>query len=332
MKFGLVYHARLPAIHAGGIERMTMGLAKELEREGHQVVLFAQKGSRSEDFEVVEMPEDWRPWFAKQHAQHRLDFIHFQEPYPEDPGIPYLITIYGNAQPGEKFLPNSNFVSRSQARNHGSSIFVYNGVPVEDFLFSAEREDYYVFMAKNRRVKNVKTAIAWAEDLGLRLKIIGFEGRSRKGIEFLGPLGESDGKLEVLAKARSMVCPYNWNEPFALTPLEALASGCSLISSANGSLPEATPPEVGVICHNYQEMLEAPKRTAQISPAVCREFVATQFSMQKNYLGYKALYEKILNQGVLGPAPYYNFQPNDIHWLYKPTLLNKMKLQLTGKI
>jgi glycosyltransferase involved in cell wall biosynthesis len=311
---------------------MTMGLARELKRDGHHVVLFAQKGSHSAEFELVEMPEDWRPWFARKKSDYRLDFVHFQEPYHEDPRIPYLVTIYGNAQPGEVFLPNSNFVSRSQARNHASSLFVYNGVQVEEFQFSAQREDYYVFMAKNRRVKNVKTAIAWAEDLGLRLKIIGFEGRSRKGIEFLGPLGETDGKLEVLAKARSMVCPYNWNEPFALTPLEALASGCSLISSANGSLPEATPAEVGVICHNYQEMLDAPKRTAQISPVLCREFVATQFSMQRSYQGYKALYDRVLRQGVLGPAPFYNFQPNDIHWLFKPTWYNKLRLRITGKI
>lgn len=332
MRFGLVYNAKLPAAHYGGVERMTLWLAREIQRQGHEVVIFAKSGSHLDFCQTVQMAEDWRPWVSKNLKNFNLDLVHFQEPYHQDPGIPYLVTIYGNAQKGEVFLPNTNFVSRSHARNHGSTVFVYNGVPVSDFQFSNHREDYYVFMANDRRVKNYKTAVAWALDLNLRLKLIGVKGTNKGGVEFLGPMGEADGKLEVMAKAKAMICPYNWEEPFALAPLEALASGCALISSKNGSLPEVTRPEVGVTCGTYQELLEAPAKVRGVSPAACRELAATEFSMERSFRGYWALYERILNGGKLGPPPTYSFQEDAIQWLYKPTLWNRTQFFLRHKI
>ncbi len=332
MRFGLVYNAKLPATNYGGVERMTLWLARELILNGHSVVVFAKNGSQLDFCETVGMPDDWRPWVTRNIKNFQLDFVHFQEPFHSDPGLPYLVTIYGNAQKGEVFLPNTNFVSKSHARNHGSKVYVYNGVPVQDFKFEAQRDDYYVFMANDRRVKNYKTAVAWAQDTGVHLKLIGIQGRNQNGIEYLGPLGEKSGKLEVLSKAKAMICPYNWEEPFALAPLEALASGCALISSANGSLPEVTHPHVGVVCDTYSDLLKAPQQIQPINPLVCREFVATQFSMEKSFAGYWDLYQRILKGDVLGPAPFYNFQEQSTKWLYKPTVWNKLKFKALHKI
>ena len=46
-------------------------------------------------------------------------------------------------------------------------------------LSLTEREDYFLFLARTTwRVKNLKTAIAWANDLKVKLKIIGGRGIS----------------------------------------------------------------------------------------------------------------------------------------------------------
>lgn len=332
VRIGLVYNAILPAKNYGGVERMTVWLARELKRRGHEPVVFGRKGSRLPLYETVEMGEDWQKWFEQNHSSYHLDFVHFQEPYRLKPNFPYLVTVYGNAQPGETFLPNTNFVSRSHALNHNSEIFVYNGVPVDDYPFLEKKDDYYVFMANDRRVKNLKTAVTWALDLGVRLEVIGAHGINRGGVHFRGPMSDSDGRLEILGQARALVSPYNWEEPFAVAPLEALACGVPLISSANGSLPEVTLPEVGVVCRSYSEMLHAPMKIQKITPRHCRAFLKQHFSIEQTTQGYLDLYQRILHEGELAQNPRYAFDPSRIQWLYKPTWTNELRFRLTGKI
>jgi glycosyltransferase involved in cell wall biosynthesis len=59
-------------------------------------------------------------------------------------------------------------------------------------------------------------------------------------IEFLGAVQE--GRGEIVARHRIMAVPSVWAEPFGVVALEGVASGCALVSSSQGGLPDAVGP------------------------------------------------------------------------------------------
>jgi glycosyltransferase involved in cell wall biosynthesis len=59
-------------------------------------------------------------------------------------------------------------------------------------------------------------------------------------VEFTGALHENRG--EVVARHRIMVVPSVWAEPFGIVALEGIASGCAIVASELGGLPDAAGP------------------------------------------------------------------------------------------
>jgi glycosyltransferase involved in cell wall biosynthesis len=109
-------------------------------------------------------------------------------------------------------------------------------------------------------------------------------------------------KREVLARARFLVFPVRWEEPFGLAVTEALASGCYVLATPYGSLPEIVTRNVGMLSARGADLLEAARHPQKFSPEACRERVLkggfTHLDMAKNYLAY---YERIVARGRLGP-------------------------------
>lgn len=324
MKIALVYNGKLPAYGYGGIERIVVSLIQEYQRRGHQVFLLCAEGSRVENCEVRYIPRD-ETKDASSLLPDDVEFIHFHEPIRERPKKPFLVTIHGNGQPGEHFFPNTNFVSRSHARNHHAKYFVYQGVEIDKYPFVQKKDDYFVFMALTKRwCKNVHTAIDWANELGVRLEIIGGCGRSTRNIRYHGILGDHEGRLELIANARALLYPTNWHEPCAIAPLEALACGTPVISSANGAMPETIRPSTGIICRTYEDMLSAYNRLNEIHPEACRSLAEKTFSSAEMAAQYLALYDQIIRTGELDQLPRYDFKPGTIEHLLKPSVRNAL--------
>ena len=61
-----------------------------------------------------------------------------------------------------------------------------------------------------------------------------------KQVEFLGALRQ--GRGEVVARHHIMAIPSLWHEPFGVVALEGVASGCALVASSGGGLPDAVGP------------------------------------------------------------------------------------------
>jgi glycogen(starch) synthase len=59
-------------------------------------------------------------------------------------------------------------------------------------------------------------------------------------VEFLGSLREGRGRE--VAKHKIMVVPSKYDEPFGVVALEGIASGCVVVASKGGGLPEAVGP------------------------------------------------------------------------------------------
>jgi glycosyltransferase involved in cell wall biosynthesis len=348
MHIGLLHESDLPPRTYGGIERIVVALARAYIRRGHTVTVLCRSGdpekiaehledAREGRLRVNKLPSDYRQRPPKEWLP-KLDFLHSHQPLVFNgsdefrPPMPFLVTIHGNGSVQENYWRNTAFLSQSHAANHSAKYFVYNGVDPSRYEFQSKKEDYFVFLARTSwRVKNVKTAIAWANDLGLRLEIMGGSGVSRGSIRYNGLVDEAK-KVKLLAGARALIYPTNWNEPCAGAPLEALACGTPVIATANGCMPELVRSGTGVICRTYQDLLASAEMVKQMKPAECRKSVETFFSDERMSDDYLALFEKVMKMGDLDHEPRWRTEPQNVELMYKPTLLNRLQLAVTGKI
>ena len=332
MKIALLHDSVLPPKTYGGIERIVVSLAYEFRRLGHEVVVVCRKGSRLEDFETVELPTDYLTTPPAKWLPKDIDFLHSHQPLTIKPEIPFLVTIHGNGHQGENYWRNTNFLSQSHCRNHNGKYFIYNGVDPDRYPFVDKKDDYFVFLARTTwRVKNVSTAINWANDMGVRLEIMSGTGVSRGDIHYNGLVDDKE-KMRLLSGARALVYPTNWDEPCAAAPLEALACGTPVITSANGCMPELVRPGTGVVCKSYDDMLNAIDRLSESSPANCRKSVEEFFSVRRMTQDYLALFEKVRQMGELDHEPKYSFDPASVRLLYKPTIVNRLRHALLNKV
>jgi glycosyltransferase involved in cell wall biosynthesis len=333
MRIGLLHNSILPPENYGGIERIVVNLAYEYRKMGHEVVILSRAGSKMSDFESRSLPQDYKQQSPAEWLPKNLDFLHAHEPLSMLPQIPYLVTCHGNGKIGAEYSTNTNFLSRSHARNHNAKYIVYNGVNPSGFPYVEKKEDYVVFLAKARwRVKNLRSCIDFAKDLGVRLEVIGGQGINSRYVRYHGMIGEKQGKLEILSKARALIYPTNWNEPCALAPLEAMACGTPVLGSDNGCMPELCSEETGVLCQSYGDLIKGWQKVQSLRPEDCRKRVETLFSLERMAKDYLELIEHIQKQGNLDQQPRFIPDASTVNLIYKPTPWNRLRLALTGKI
>ncbi len=303
MKVALIHNAKFPVIGYGGTERVVWWLAKGLSALGHQVVLACEPGSQCPFAEVVAF--DFSKPLASQLAAPTLtgaDIHHYFTTPAETPERPYVVTIEGNGRLGETYLPNTAFVSRNHAERHGAECFVYNGLDPEEYRFEPEKSEYLIFLAKaSWRVKNLKGAIRFSRAKHKELHII---GGSRwwlphwRGIHWEGTLHGAT-KANWVAKAKGLLFPIIWNEPFGIAVIEAMVSGTPVIATRRGSLPELITPQTGRLCDNSQDFLNAIDEIGSFSPEDCRQRVLENFHYQIMAENYVSCYEKVLTGETL---------------------------------
>jgi glycosyltransferase involved in cell wall biosynthesis len=315
MRIALCHAALIPPPKYGGTERVIVWLARELVAMGHQVTLVALRGSGLPGVRTIPVTPgvDW-----EELVPGDVDLLHHWAPPGKAPRRPYLLTIEGNGRPGEVFLPNTVFVSRKHAENHGSSHFVYNGLPLDELECDEQRAGHFVFLAKaSWKVKNLAGAIEVARAADVPLEVLGSRelpmGLQRwlprfGGVRYHGMVGDA-AKRKVLRNARGLLFPVRWHEPFGIALTEALGSGCPVFGTPYGSLPEIVTPDVGVLSEDPGVLVAALRRAKSQpwDPKVCRARVLRGMSSRDMALKYLGYYGRVLETGRIGdpgePAP-----------------------------
>ena len=245
-----------PPLYGGG-QRVMYWLGKALLELGHQVTLIAHKDSHLPGAELRPLPApEARDNSWEKLIPEKTDVLHLRHQPNGSLSKPFVITVGGNGRPGEKFHPNTIFLSHNHAAHHGSRHYVHNGVDPSEYVCETRREDYAVFLAKaSWDVKNLSGAIEVAHRAGIPLRVIGsrnWPGNLQRwfpavrGVKYHGTLGQT-GKIPLLAKARCLIFPVRWHEPYGNAVNEALVSGCYVAATPYGSLPEIITPEVGAL-------------------------------------------------------------------------------------
>jgi glycosyltransferase involved in cell wall biosynthesis len=303
MHIAVVSQHRLPVKGYGGTERIVTALVRGLAELGHRVTLIAQPGTRIAEATVREVPAarlrdpklDLAALIPKD-----VDVVHAHlvvERLPDGP--PLLQTIHGNLKHGARVPPHAVFLSRHHATHHGAATFVYNGLDPKEFVFQATKHDYDLFLGRLHSAKGYQWAIEGAKRTHRRLMLAGgWRPSFSTRIRFVG---EVDGKkkAELLAGARCLWMPAQWDEPFGLTTIEALFSGTPVLATKRGALPEVLTNDVGALCDTLDEMVEASRTIASRKAEVCRAHAEQHFTHRVMAQGYLRLYTQLCETGEL---------------------------------
>jgi glycosyltransferase involved in cell wall biosynthesis len=314
----------VPPRHYGGTERVVDWLIKELTSMGHKIYFFGPHGSYVPSAEKIfyldfprgninENPIDFREMIPQD-----TDIVHIHCATNLDYGYPVLKTVHGypfhkgvyNFAEREQFDEYYSFLSDSHRKVCGrpENPFVYNGLDLNEYIYSEEKEDYFLFLGKlDWAVKGLPFALKIAMEMKLKLIIAGdflipstyekiLKGFLNKDIRYVGPVGGKE-KAELLAKARALLFPVIWPEPFGLVVIEALASGTPVLSSCEGALPEIMVQGVtGFMCKTIGEMKAHIKSLDQIDPKKCREHIEKHFTSRRMALDYLRVYDQMIDK------------------------------------
>jgi len=301
-------HQQLPAKGYGGPQRVVVALVRGLAALGHRITLLAPPGSRVTEARLVEVParKFGDPAELARYLPDDAELLHTHFALKHGPdALPFLQTFHHNLKPGSPLHPNTVFLSRDHARRHGSEVFVYNGLdPAEYFFrrFPKRAEQFDLFLGKLHSAKGYHWAVEAAKHAGHRLVLAGGWRPSFTGA--IKYVGEVDGrkKAALLARARCLWNPAQWDEPFGLVTIEALLSGTPVLGTRRGALPELITPEVGALCDTMEEMITASRTIHTRSPQACRTLAERQFTHLVMAQEYVRMYRCLLDTGKLPPG------------------------------
>ncbi len=322
---------RTPPQHYGPWELVTSLLTEELVTRGLDVTLFATKDSKTHGKLAGICPApysedptiDAKAW-EMLHVGHvferagEFDLIHNQADFvplafSRLVNTPLVTTIHGFSS--DRILPaykayedRVSYVAISEADRRPDLRYaatIHHGIRLADFPFDQKGAEELLFFGRIHHDKGAAEAIEVARRTDRRLKMAGiiqdrdyYDERIAPSLDplsvrYLGPLG-GQARVEALGSARALLHLVNFDEPFGLSVVEALACGTPVIASNRGAMPEVIKHGVtGFLVENVDEAVEAINCIGDIDRAACRAAVSAHFTIERMADRYIDLYRQI---------------------------------------
>lgn len=325
---------RTPPRHYGPWELVTSLLTEALVARGLDVTLFATLDSETSGKldGVVPAPYSEDPAIDAKVWEHRhlsylfskageFDLIHNQADFPAHAfaplvSTPLVTTIHGFSS--ERILPmykpfedRVHYVAISEADRHPSLRYaatIHHGIPVDHFAFDPVGGDDLLFFGRIHPDKGPKEAIEVALATGRRLHMYGVvqdEAYHHREvlpyvdgdrIQFHGSVGGPQ-RIAALGGACALLHLINFDEPFGLSVIEAMACGTPVIAMARGSMPELIEDQrTGFLVSGLGEAIEAVELVGSLIRREIREEVRAHFSVETMAERYHLLYREILGR------------------------------------
>lgn len=257
-----------------------------------------------------------------------FDLLHFHHPESALSGavqhqlIPTVYTLHDPVYDWYRELfelfasPNQKYVSISDNQRRDAPDLPYagtihNGTDVKMFDYADTHEDYLLFAGRITAEKGVKEAIQVAKKSGHRLLIIGpiDHGSQHYFDQYIKPelddqilyLGRMDQPqlVKYYQKAKAVLTPVQWEEPFGLTTIEAMACGAPVISLDRGAARELiVDGKTGYIVNSIAEMVDATNKVDKISRKECHDHVARKFSYDRMVDDYEQVFQQTIRLNV----------------------------------
>lgn len=198
---------------------------------------------------------------------------------------------------------SANLLSRVKASGDWEVVFNAIEFPKYQLQEKLEEEAPLIFLGRIEKIKGCHTAIRVAKATGNKLIIAGnistlpeekayFENEiaphiDNEQIQYIGAVNDTQ-KNEWLGKAKALLFPIEWNEPFGIVMIEAMACGTPVIAFNRGSVNEVVDEGItGFKIKTELEMIAAINKLGSISRAGCRQRSMDRFDagiIAKHYL------------------------------------------------
>ncbi|RPJ62140.1 MAG: glycosyltransferase family 4 protein [Acidobacteria bacterium] len=186
---------------------------------------------------------------------------------------------------------------------------IHNGCNFEDYVFSPGPGRYLAFLGRMGRNKNPLGAIAVARASEMPIVLAGQpQDRSEQAyfdkeirplidgdrVRYIGPVGRAH-KTAFLRDAAALLFPIQWEEPFGLVMIEAMAVGTPVLASRRGSVPEVVDPGItGFIGDSLEEMAALVPEALKLDRCRVREHARERFSHTRMVDEYVRLYRSVV--------------------------------------
>jgi glycosyltransferase involved in cell wall biosynthesis len=211
--------------------------------------------------------------------------------------------------PDVSYVTISDFQRRKLPMPHMRTI--HHGINSSLYPEQEKKQEYLSFLGRIAPPKGTHLAIEIAKKAGIPLKIAGevqpinkdyWETMVKphvdgKFIEYVGEVGMED-KVELLGNSLAMLFPVQWDEPFGLVMIEAMACGTPVLAMPGGSVGEVVREGVsGHVRKSATELAEC-ARNLKIPAGTVRGYMKKFFSAERMTQDYINLYAEILRDGV----------------------------------
>lgn len=323
---------RTPPRHYGPWELVTSLLTEALVAKGIDVTLFATLDSITSATLAGVVPApysddpaiDAKVWEYR-HLAHlferadEFDIIHNQADFPAHAfsrlvATPMVTTIHGFSS--ERIMPmykpfedRVHFVAISAADRYPDLRYaatIHHGIVPEEFPFDPVGSDDLLFFGRIHPDKGTAEAIKVALRAGRRLHIFGIVQDQAyherevlphvdgDAVIFHGPVG-GQARIAALGEAYALLHIINFDEPFGLSVIEAMACGTPVIAQRRGSMPELIDEGVnGYLVDDMETAVAAVGKIGALDRRQVSESVARRFSVERMADEYIALYERVL--------------------------------------
>lgn len=227
--------------------------------------------------------------------------------------IKNILKFYKNTQ---YYTPISN-AQKKLFKNLNYTATVHHGINLAGIKPSFKKGKYFIVSGRMVENKGILNAIKAIMETDEKLLLVG-KARSSLTEYWKKIEPHIDGKkiihlgfiprkklFSYLKNAKGLLFPIEWEEPFGLVMIEAMACGTPVITFDRGATSEVVKNgETGFIVKplnkrrdpNIEGIIEAIKKIDLINRKKCRRHVEENFTVEKMVNGYEEVYYKILDR------------------------------------
>ena len=268
---------------------------QSIDEINHLATVFEYISDYRDHYDVIHINSPLAAAFYKASNIGKPCVCTVHHPYEED-----FKKIYDGVPCTYVYLSSSH---EKLSQSKAVSLVINHGIDLTKYKLETEKEDYLCFLGRLSADKGIHTAIALAERLDDTLKLAGaipdefpdYDSHYLSYLEYVEYLGEVnlEKKNELLGKAKGLIFPIQWDEPFGLVMIEAMACGTPVFAYDRGSVREIVTGSSGRICKDFNEMVDEIQKTA-FNPHKVRRNVETRFSQELMSHRYLELYQSLL--------------------------------------